>query len=188
MMRRLLEPVRLDPVVLGLLALAALSVLIAGFQHARLYHRGYAEVEIVGVLFFLNAIGSTVVVLMLIFDRPWLFVLGVLSVCVPSIVSIALSHSSSGFLGFREGKLGPRLDVLDDDAEDIAESITDPRDDVEDGYPEKLMPDDYARRLSDREIRALANLVAAASGAEAREGDDDAGRGRGRNRGRGGDD
>jgi hypothetical protein len=102
-MRRLLEPVRLDPVVLGLLALAALSVLIAGFQHARLYHRGYAEVEIVGALFFLNAIGSTVVVLMLIFDRPWLFVLGVLSVCVPSIVSIALSHSSTGFLGFREG-------------------------------------------------------------------------------------
>jgi hypothetical protein len=102
-MRRMLEPVRLDPVVLGLLALAALSVLIAGFQHARLYHRGYAEVEIVGALFFLNAIGSTVVVLLLIFDRPWLFVLGVLSICVPSIVSIALSHSSSGLLGFREG-------------------------------------------------------------------------------------
>jgi mono/diheme cytochrome c family protein len=87
-----------------------------------------------------------------------------------------------------EGKLGPRLDTLDDDAEDIAESITDPRDDVEDGYPEKLMPDDYAQRLSDREIRALANLVAAVSGADTREGDDDSGRGRGRNRGRGGDD
>ena len=102
-MRRLLEPSRPAPVALGLLALAATAVLAAGFQHARLYHRGYAEVEIVGLLFFLNAIGSTAVVLTLIFGRARLFVLGALSVCVPSLVSIALSHSSTGFLGFREG-------------------------------------------------------------------------------------
>ena len=44
-----------------------------------------------------------------------------------------------------DGRLGPRLDMLDDDAEDVAESITDPRDDTADGYPEKLMPADYAR-------------------------------------------
>jgi hypothetical protein len=101
-MRRLLAPSRPDPIALTLLALAALCVLVAGFQHARLYHRGYAEVEIVGLLFFMNAIGSTVVVLTLIFDRAWMFVLGALSICVPSLVSIAISHSS-GFLGFREG-------------------------------------------------------------------------------------
>jgi hypothetical protein len=101
-MRRLLEPAPLDPVALALLALAALCVLVAGLQHARLYHRGYAEVEIVGLLFFLNAIASTVVVLTLIFARAWLFALGTLSICVPSLVSIAISHSS-GFLGFREG-------------------------------------------------------------------------------------
>lgn len=102
-MRRLLEPVRPDPVALTLLALAAVAVLVAGLQHARLYHRGYAEVEIVGLLFFLNALGSTAVVLTLIFGRIWLFVLGTLSICVPSLVSIALSHSSTGFFGFREG-------------------------------------------------------------------------------------
>ena len=88
---------------LGLLALAALGVLVAGAQHARLFHRGYAEVEVVGLLFFMNAIGSTVVVLSLIADRAWAFVLGALSICVPSLVSIAISHSSIGFLGFREG-------------------------------------------------------------------------------------
>lgn len=54
-MRRLLEPVRPHPVALGLLPLAAVAVLVAGAQHARLYHRGYAEVEFVGLLFFLNA-------------------------------------------------------------------------------------------------------------------------------------
>ena len=102
-MRRLLEPSRLHPAALGLLALGALGVLVAGFQHARLYHRGYEEVELVGLLFFLNAIGSTVVVLTLIFRRAWLFVLGALSICAPSLASIALSHSSTGFLGFREG-------------------------------------------------------------------------------------
>jgi hypothetical protein len=101
-MRRLLEPARPDPRALGLLVLAALCVLVAGLQHARLFHRGYAEVEIVGLLFFMNAIGSTAVVLTLIFDRAWLFVLGALSICVPSLVSIAISHSV-GFFGFREG-------------------------------------------------------------------------------------
>jgi len=101
-MRRLLAPARPDPIALALLALAALCVLVAGFQHARLFHRGYAEVEIVGLLFLMNAIGSTVVVLTLVFDRIWMFVPGVLSICVPSLVSIAISHSS-GFLGFREG-------------------------------------------------------------------------------------
>lgn len=101
-MRRLFAPTRLDSVALALLALAALCVLVAGFQHGRLFHRGYAEVEIVGLLFLMNAIGSTAVVLTLIFGRVWLFVLGALSICVPSLVSIALSHSV-GFLGFREG-------------------------------------------------------------------------------------
>lgn len=101
-MRRLFAPVRRDALALALLELAALCVLVAGFQHARLFHRGYAEVEIIGLLFVMNAIGSTLVVLTLIFERAWLFVLGTLSICVPSLAAIALSHSS-GFLGFREG-------------------------------------------------------------------------------------
>jgi hypothetical protein len=100
--RRLLAPARPDPVALTLLAVAALCVLVAGVQHARLFHRGYAEVHVVGALFLLNAVGSTVVVLTLVFERAWMFVLGALSICVPSLVSIALSHST-GFLGFREG-------------------------------------------------------------------------------------
>jgi stage V sporulation protein SpoVS len=102
-MRRLLAPTRPDALALTLLALAALCVLVAGAQHARLFHRGYAEVQVVGPLFFMNAIGSTIVVLTLISGRAWIFVLGAVSICLPSLVSIAISHSSSGFLGFREG-------------------------------------------------------------------------------------
>ena len=101
-MRRLLAPTRIDPVALGILALAAACVLVAGFQHARLFHRGYAEVDVIGLLFLANAVGSTVVVLTLVADRVWLFVPGALSICAPSLVSIAISHSS-GLFGFREG-------------------------------------------------------------------------------------
>jgi hypothetical protein len=100
---RMLAPARLDPLALGLLTLAAACVLVAGFQHERLFHRGYAHVSVVGPLFLMNGIGSLVVVLTLIFGRPRLFVLGALSICVPSLASIAISHSSTGFLGFREG-------------------------------------------------------------------------------------
>jgi hypothetical protein len=39
----------------------------------------------------------------LVAERVWVFVLGALSICVPSLVSIAISHSSVGFLGFRQG-------------------------------------------------------------------------------------
>ena len=101
-LRALLKPCDPGAAALSLLALAALAVAVAGFTHARLFHRGYGSVEIVGPLFILNAIGSTVVVLMLVFGRVWLFVLGALSIVVPSLVSIYLSHTS-GFFGFREG-------------------------------------------------------------------------------------
>ncbi len=80
-----------------------------------------------------------------------------------------------------DGKLGPRLDMVDDDAEDIAESITDPRDDIVDGFSEKLMPTDYGEELSPNEIAALAAFLAAASGGED-DGEDNSGRGRGRRR------
>ena len=99
MLAALLKPSRPGRPALGLLALAAIAV--AGFEHARLFHRGYDHVQLVGPLFILNAIGSLVVILMLVFERVWLFVLGTLSIVVPSLLSIYISHTS-GFFGFRE--------------------------------------------------------------------------------------
>jgi mono/diheme cytochrome c family protein len=88
-----------------------------------------------------------------------------------------------------DGKLGPRLDALDDnESEHIAESITDPRDEIVDGFPAELMPTDFAKRLSADEIQALAAFIGAASGIKEDRGGKrgkDGGRGR---RGRGGDD
>ncbi len=91
-----------------------------------------------------------------------------------------------------EGRLGPRLDRLDDGADDIVEGITEPREDTVDGFPENLMPDDYAQRLGDADVEALAAFVAAASGTEgdgdeSGEGGEDSGRGRGRGGNSGGE-
>lgn len=89
-----------------------------------------------------------------------------------------------------DGKLGPRLDTLDEDLEDNLESIAEPREDIADGYSASLMPDDFDERLSDAELRALAAFVTTASGGEARRDDEGAGSdgtGRGRGRGRGGE-
>ena len=82
------------------------------------------------------------------------------------------------------GKLGPRLDTLDRKLDDNVESIADPRHDIIEGFPAKLMPTDYAKRLGDADVQALAAFVTAASGGEA-SGGDGGGKGRGRGRGRG---
>jgi mono/diheme cytochrome c family protein len=86
-----------------------------------------------------------------------------------------------------DGMLGPRLDTLDQDADDILESIVDPRDKITDGYPEQLMPADFAKRLDRAELQALADFVTTVSGGEAG-GGGDGGKGRGRGRGRSGGD
>jgi hypothetical protein len=96
-MARLLRAQRPGPAALAVLALAALAVFVAGFEHARLFHRGYGPVDVVGPLFLLNGIASALVVLLLVFDRVALFVLGSLAVSAGSLVSILISHTSSFF-------------------------------------------------------------------------------------------
>jgi mono/diheme cytochrome c family protein len=83
-----------------------------------------------------------------------------------------------------DGRLGPRLDTLEEDGDDNLQSIVDPRDEITDGYPESLMPADFAKRLDRAELQALVDFVTTISGGEAR-GGGDGGKGRGRGRGRG---
>lgn len=101
-MQRLLAASRPNGTALALLGLAAVFFVVAGFDHARLWHRGYAEVEVVGPLFLLNAIATLVVALLLLADRIAAFVVGVLAISLGSIVSILISHTGS-FFGFAEG-------------------------------------------------------------------------------------
>lgn len=101
-MSRLLAPAKPPPLALALLILAAVAIMVAGFDHVRLWHRGYAEVDVVGPLFLLNGISTALVVLCLVFQRTTLFVLGAVGLCAGSLVSILISHNGS-FFEFREG-------------------------------------------------------------------------------------
>ncbi len=101
-MTSILARSRPPALALAALLLAAVAFAIGGLDHARLWHRGYAEVEVVGPLFLLNAIGTLVVLVLLLADRVRLFVLGVLAISLGSIVSILISHTGS-FFGFAEG-------------------------------------------------------------------------------------
>lgn len=87
-----------------------------------------------------------------------------------------------------DGKLGPRLDAIEKDAEEIAQAIVDPRDETSEGFPAKLMPTDFGERMSDAQVADLAAFVAAASGGEQGgegKGGADSGKGRGRGGGSG---
>lgn len=275
-LRRLLEPSHPPRTALALLAAAAVAVAVGGLEHARLFHRGYAEVEVVGPLFLLDAIGSAVTILLLIARRSALFVVGSLTISAGSLVSILFSHGSS-FFGFSEGgydgaatvivvaegaailltglalmagavdhrggdgvspvrgvlaalvvvafalavagagmgsapaggpapaaaqvtaakraiaadptaaegaeefgsegcdachalaatgaegRLGPRLDTYSAPVRKTAGDITDPRAHIADGYEPRLMPTDYAARMSAAEIKAVATFIHTAS-------------------------
>ena len=65
--------------------------------HGHLYHEGYAQVKVVGPLFFLNVIGTAMVILLLLGGFVLPFVGGVLSISLGAIVSIIISHTSSFF-------------------------------------------------------------------------------------------
>ncbi len=101
-MHRLLSTHRPPPAALALLLVSAACFAVAGFEHARLFHRGYAEVEVVGPLFWLNGLGTLVVLLLLVFDYVGLYVVGSLAISLGSIVSILISHNGE-FFGFAEG-------------------------------------------------------------------------------------
>ncbi len=48
MITRMFRAERVGTPALVLLGLAAVAVLVGGLEHARLFHRGYAEVDVVG--------------------------------------------------------------------------------------------------------------------------------------------
>ena len=84
-----------------LLLVAAAAVGVAGYLHGHLFWDGYSHADVVGPLFWLNAVGSGIVIALLLLGRPLMFALGAFSISLGSIVSILISHSTS-FFGFAE--------------------------------------------------------------------------------------
>jgi len=100
-MRRWLAPVALAPLPTLLLVAAAIAVAVGAYEHAHLYHQGYSEISTIGVLFLLNAIGSLLVILVLLARRPLLFIVGSLTISFGSIVALVLTRTT-GLFGFEE--------------------------------------------------------------------------------------
>ena len=63
-----------------------------------------------------------------------------------------------------KGNIGPRLDTDTDPVHETVENILEPRKDIAKGYPAKLMPTDYAKRMPRADIQAIAAFIHAASG------------------------
>jgi len=99
--RLLLAPASPNRAIWAILGLAAVAVGVAGFLHGRLFHEGYSQVTVIGLLFLLNEISSGLVIVLLLLRRPWLFALGALGISVGAVVSIVISHTTSLF-GFAE--------------------------------------------------------------------------------------
>lgn len=124
----LLRPVRwtaardLPPAATALLAAAALAVAVGAYEHAHLYHRGYAEIDTIGPLFLVNAVASLVVILVLLARRPAAFVAGALAISVGSLVAIVLTRTT-GLFGFLESGYDRRA-VLTIVAEALAVVLT----------------------------------------------------------------
>jgi hypothetical protein len=108
---RLLEPTRLSPLGWLIAIASALAVGVGGYFHGHLFHEGYAQIDWVGPLFFLNTLGSAVVLALLVLRRAVLYVVGALALSVGSLVSILISHSTS-FLGFAEHRFDTRAQII----------------------------------------------------------------------------
>jgi mono/diheme cytochrome c family protein len=70
-----------------------------------------------------------------------------------------------------KGELGPRLDTVGDSVHEDVENIEHPRKDIAEGYEDnaKLMPTDYAKRMSPHELKAVGTFIKTVSGAEGEE-------------------
>lgn len=106
----------------ALLGAGAVAVAVGGYEHAHLYHRGYAEIDTIGPLFLVNAIGSLACVLVLLARRPAAFVLSSLAISVGSLVAIVLTRTT-GLFGFLESGYDSRA-VLTIVAEVLAVLLT----------------------------------------------------------------
>jgi hypothetical protein len=82
-------------------ALAALGVLVSGIVHAELWVQGYADIDVVGPLFLLNAISAATLTLLLVVWHHWLPLVGGIAFGGATLLAFVLS-TTVGFYGVSE--------------------------------------------------------------------------------------
>ncbi len=90
----------------GTRRLAAVLILVVGAVHLQQYADFIRDVPTIGTLFALNAVGAGVIVAMLTVPRMRvLAAIGGIGLCLGSLVSVALSFTSSGIFEYTEQSL-----------------------------------------------------------------------------------
>jgi hypothetical protein len=90
---------------------AAAALLTGGALHARLAFDSYGTADLI-TLFFLNALGSALVVAWIVYDRTPFALMAGLGVSTVSLLAFGLSRVGGGVVGFRGVGLEPGPDAL----------------------------------------------------------------------------
>jgi hypothetical protein len=87
---------------------AAVALLVGGYEHYVLYRQGYRSIPVIGPLFLINVVASAIIGISLLVRR-WrpLQVCG-LAIAVVTLAFFALSRTDGGVFGFAERGLDPR--------------------------------------------------------------------------------
>jgi hypothetical protein len=98
---------RPDVVASGLAIVAAIALLVGGYEHLTLYRQGYRSIPTIGPLFLVNVVASAVVGVALLVRRDRLLQLAGLAIAGTTLGFFALSRTAGGVFGFAESGLDP---------------------------------------------------------------------------------
>ncbi|WP_277212831.1 hypothetical protein [Isoptericola croceus] len=87
-------------------SLAAIGVLVSALVHLVLWTRGYDDLDIVGPLFLVNAVGGVVLAVLLLTWRHWLPLVGSIVFAAATLLAFVTS-ATSDLLGVSSQLVGP---------------------------------------------------------------------------------
>jgi len=82
--------------------LIAVSVVVSAVVHYKLWDDGYKDIDVVGPLFLVNAVGGLVVSLAVLVWRHWLPLLAAVGFGASTLIAFALSTTPGGFMDVHE--------------------------------------------------------------------------------------
>jgi hypothetical protein len=90
-----------------LMVVAAVAILVGGYEHLSLYRQDYRYIPVIGPLFLVNVLASAVVGVALLVRRDRILQLAGLAIAAVTLAFFALSRTSGGVFGFAESGLDP---------------------------------------------------------------------------------
>lgn len=82
--------------------LISVSVVVSSVVHYKLWDDGYKDIDVVGPLFLVNAVGGLVVALAVLAWRHWLPLLAAVGFGASTLIAFTLSTTTGGFMDVHE--------------------------------------------------------------------------------------